>query len=283
MKVAILNDSKQDLGGGFSFIRNLEKGIGQLNDPEYQVVKDWTEADVCLIASPSMVLGDTVALAKGNEKKIVLRLDNVPRNSRNRGAGTTRLYSQAQLADAIVYQSEWARNYLMPFTGKFGEVVYNGVDTEIFNPDQAWKDFGLGKKCYLYSRYNRDETKGWERAWYDFEMIFRQDRSSKLILVGRFSDEIIQYNFDFFQGEAIEYLGVIDDPIEMAKVMRGCEVLLAPYFNDCYSNTIQEAMSCGLEIRADMSGGTPELLHNGVRTLEQMALAYKEVFKNVLL
>lgn len=281
MKVNILNESKQSLGGGWSFIRNFEKGVKEAEDIE--LVENWQDSDVVLIPSASMVMRDTVGIIKSAGKPVVLRLDNIPRNSRNRGAGTSRLYDIAQMADKVIYQSKWARDYLMPFLEKYGMVIYNGVDTEIFNKDGAWIDFQNNDgKIYLYSRYNRDETKGWERAWYQYQMIHRADPKSKLIIVGQFSDEIRAYNFDFYNGENFEYRGVIDDPMEMANIIRGCDVLLAPYYNDAYSNTIQEALACGLEVQVDMSGGTPELLENGVITLEEMVENYREALDELV-
>lgn len=278
MKVAILNESKQQLGGGFSFIRNLSNSLDCLVDSP-------SVADIILIPSPTMTHPDTVEKLKAEGKKIVLRLDNIPRNSRNRGAGTTRMKAIADMADVVIYQSIWAKNYLEPFIKKTGPVIYNGLDTGIFNPTGAAKDFKHGdadKRVYLYSRFNRDETKGWERVWYNFQMITRENPNSKLVIVGQFSDDLRQYNFDFFMGEDVEYLGVVNDPNEMAIIYRGCDTLLAPYFNDCYSNTIQEAMACGLELKVDRSGGTQELLVNGVITNGYMAEKYLEVFNELL-
>jgi glycosyltransferase involved in cell wall biosynthesis len=275
MKIAILNESKQGIGGGWSFIANLTKGLKEIG--VFLSAPD--EADIVLIPSATMTSRDRVNELKAKGKKIVLRLDNIPRNSRNRGAGTTRLFDIAQVADKVIYQSRWAKEYLQPFLKRDGTIIYNGIDTNIFKPEGAAKDFVHTRNLYpvyLYSRFNRDETKGWERAWYDFQMIARQNPRAKLIIVGQFSDELKAYNFDFYNKEIIEYFGVVNTPEEMAKVYRGCHVLLAPYFNDCYSNTIQEAIACGLDIRAELSGGTPELLHNGVIDLKTMAQKYME-------
>lgn len=286
MKIQILNESKQSLGGGWSFIRNFKRAMHEEMD-DVEVVESDTllNPDVYFVASPSMVNRDLVTKAKESGKPVVLRLDNIPRNSRNRGTGTPRMYDIAQMADKIVYQSQWAKDYLMPFIRKDGVIVYNGVDTMVFQKAGAFLDFKKGnddKKVYLYSRYNRDETKGWEKAWYRFQMIARENPNSKLIIVGQFSDELREYGFDFYMNEDFEYMGVVDDPVYMAQIMRGCDVLLAPYFNDCYSNTIQEAMACGLDIETEQTGGTPELIKNGVKRLDQMAKDYMEVFNELV-
>lgn len=296
MRIHVLNESKQGLGGGWSFIRNFKKGMTAHGLQLFKrgcalkkvpvFVDDWRDADIVFIPSATMATRDTVSIIKGAGKKIVVRLDNLPRNSRNRGAGTSRLFDITQMADMVIYQSQWAREYLMPFVKRYGEVIYNGVDTEIFNPNGEWLSYKPTDVTVLYSRYNRDETKGWERAWYEYQMIDRKCREEaktcSLVLMGRFSDEIRQYNFDFYNGEEFTYIGVIEEPESIANVMRGCDILLAPYFNDCYSNTIQEALACGLELQVDMSGGTPELLKNGVIDLETMVINYYRNFNELL-
>lgn len=280
MKIYLPNDSQQGLGGGWTFRRNLEKGLIQIG---HEVTNNLSEASVALVASPTMVTKETIQQIKQSPAKLVVRLDNVPRNSRNRNTGTSRLKSFAQQADAVVWQSEWARGYLMDFIEREGTIIYNGVDTDIFNETGPRADFGPRENIYLYSRFNRDETKNWEKAWYRFQLISRENHDARLILVGNFSPEQIEYDFDFFRGEKYDYLGIIQSPDDMAKIMRGCGSFLATYFNDCYSNTYQEALACGMGLlEADMSGGTPELLKNGIISLKQMAQEYEKLFESLL-
>jgi glycosyltransferase involved in cell wall biosynthesis len=218
------------------------------------------EADICLVAGVTMVTRETIDKIKGLGKKLVVRLDNVPRNSRNRNTGTSRLKEFSQKANAIVWQSEWAKWYLQDFIAKPGLIIYNGVDTEVFGPDGDKYDF-KGKPVFLYSRFNRDETKNWEVAWYEYQLIQRANREAKLVLVGNFSPEQMEYNFDFFRGERFEYLGIVDNQKEMAKIMRSCDYFLATYFNDCFSNTYLEALCSGVKLtRISKTGGTSEML-----------------------
>lgn len=287
MKIALPNDSKQGLGGGWTFKRNLQRGLEYLG---HTVVEDYHQADIALITGTTMVTKETVRGIKEAKVKLVVRLDNVPRNSRNKNTGTSRLKNFSDMADEIVWQSNWARFYLEDFIGKRGETIYNGVDQSIFNTTGANIDFLLPRHdVYLYSRYNRDETKNWEVAWYNFQLVARDNPNAKLIIVGRFSDEQMQYNFDFFRGEKIQYLNVITDPEQMARVMRGAGRFMATYFNDCFSNTYLEALCCGMELyKPDLSGGTPEMLklweEKGKEyfTIERMARDYIKIFEKVL-
>lgn len=279
MKVALPCDSSQKLGGGFTFRRNLAKGLEQLG---HEIIEDYRTADVAVIAGATMVNRSTMEDIKNRKIKLVTRLDNIPRNSRNRNTGTSRLRDFTLLADAVVYQSEWAKGYLMPFVKREGVVIYNGVDTSVFCKKGSRIDF-RGEPVYLYSRFNRDETKRWEEAWYEYQMIQRRNPKAKLVIAGNFSPELIQYNFDFFMGENYEYVGVMESPERMAQIYRSCDYLLATYYNDCYSNTYCEAIACGCQLyRPDMSGGTPEVMEQGVISLEEMAKRYVEVFERVL-
>lgn len=280
MKILLPCDSQQILGGGFSFRVNLEKG---LTTRGHTIVNNIVEADVALIAGVTMVTWDTVEAIKKQGVKLVVRLDNCPRNSRNRNTGTSRLKGFCDMADEVIWQCEWARFYLRDFIGKEGKIIYNGVNTEIFKPEGDKYDFGNKENVYLYSRFNRDENKRYEEIWYRFQLLFRENKNRKLVLVGQFSPEQQEYNFDFFRGERVEYLGIIDNSEEMAKIYRSCGYLFAPYFVDCYSNTYLEAIACGCKLfEPNMSGGTPELIKNGVITLDQMAKEYEKVFLEVL-
>ena len=282
MKILLPSDSLQEIGGGFSFLRNLEKGLKSLGH-EIVYGNDYKNTDIALVSGVTMVRRDTIDQIQDAKIKLVVRLDNLPRNSRNRNTGTSRLKEFAQRADEIVWQCQWAKDYLGDFIDREGRIIYNGVDTDIFKPEGESYHFGDRENIYLYSRFSRDETKQWEVAWYNFQQIYRQNKNAKLIIVGQFSPEQKEYNFDFFRGEKIEYLGIINDPLEMAKVYRACKYFLAVYYNDAYSNTYQEFLATsGQLLDPNMSGGTPELIKNGVVTIEQMTKEYIKLFEEVL-
>lgn len=286
MKIALLNDSNQGIGGGWSFMNNLKKGLLYLG---HEVTDNYKNADISVISGSSMVTKDTVWKVRESKSKLILRVDNVPRNSRNRNTGTSRLKEFAILADEIVWQCQWAKDYLSDFIGREGTIIYNGVDTDVFRMDGKKILLGNRENNYLYSRYNRDETKNWEVAWYKFQMISRKNKDAILAIVGNFSSEQFEYGFDFFRGEKISYLGVTDNPEFMAEIYRGCKYLMATYWNDCFSNTYLEGLACGMELyQPDMSGGTPEMLDlfnkNGISyfSLEKMSKNYEKLFKEVL-
>lgn len=286
MKIYMAKFEPNRIGGGWSFQDNFYAGMKD------HIVADYKEADVYFISSPSMVQRDEVQQAKDDGKKIVLRLDNAVRNSRNRNTGMTRMHDFAQWADLVIYQSNWAKDYLMPFLGRDGLVILNGIDTELFRPPSM----PANDNRILYSRFNRDETKNYEAARYWFSRHLVENPDAHLTIVGQFSDELREGNFDFYDGERFAYLGVLDKH-RMADIYRECGKFLYTYFNDACSNTLIEALCSGCEIVGDKyyrnTGGSKEIMavFEGAGSLdkarrlfskERMAMEYKRAIEGIL-
>ena len=87
---------------------------------------------------------------------------------------------------------------------------------------------------------------------------------SVLNLVGRFDGNVEEYNFDFYSGENFKYWGLISDEHYMASVYKQSDYFLYSYFNDACSQTVIEAISCGVKVMdcygMSETGGTPEIL-----------------------
>lgn len=233
MKIHVPNYEPTRKGGGWTFTNYFVSWFGNVS---------YEEADIYFIPSASMVQRQEVQKARDDGKKIVLRVDNAIRNSRNRNTGMTRLYDFSQWADLVIYQSAWARDFISEFTGVGGEVILNGCDLNIFYPSDAQGEFN-----YLYSRYNRDESKNWYAAWYFFVRVFAKNRASKLYITGKFSPENMEYNFDFYNGENYSYLGVLDQKA-MADLYRQCKFFIYTYINDACSNSLIEALCSGCQV-----------------------------------
>jgi glycosyltransferase involved in cell wall biosynthesis len=262
MKIFFSVSGNNNIGGGFSFARNLWKGLkGQcfLTDN----IND--DFDIALIIGPTTISRDDVKKIRARNIPIVLRCDNIPEDYRNRGTAISRLKDFSKMADVVVYQSEWARNYVSSLTGVDGAVILNGVDREIFNTNGK-----TNNKNVLYVRSSTNENKRWQEAKYWFRGLWLKDKDLHFIVVGNFADYIKLYGGDFCDryrlglfDEPYTYLGQIKTAEEMATVYKDCEEILVPYYNDACSNTVLEARACGCKINAcdsGMSGGTPELL-----------------------
>jgi len=232
MLVHLANYEPNRVGGGWTFANSFVSWFGQTN---------YNDADIYFITSASMVQREAVIEAKKDGKKIVLRVDNAIRNSRNRNTGMTRLYDFSKMADLVIYQSAWARDFIMEFTGVDGEVILNGCDLGKFKPTTKHKN------SYLYSRFNRDESKNWYWAWYYFARTYASNKDSKLFITGQFSDELREYNFDFYNNENYSYLGVLNSN-SMADLLGTTENFIYTYMNDACSNSLIEALCSGCNI-----------------------------------
>ena len=141
-----------EVGGGGTFLRNLAKILPTMGD---KLVSEG-DYDIFLIAGASLCKREDVEEAKAKRKSIVLRVDNILEDCKNRNSGMTKLREFAKLADVIVYQSEWAKRSLQPYCGR-GMVIYNGVDTDIFYRRKKEKDWD-GLRIF-YSKFSRNEVK----------------------------------------------------------------------------------------------------------------------------
>lgn len=264
MKIHQANYQPNRNGGGWTFARNFANYFGQA---------EYTDADIYFITSASQVQRSEVEQAKREGKKIVLRVDNAIRNSRNRNTGMTRLYDFAQIADIVIYQSEWAKNFLMPFLHRDGVVILNGVDTKIFNSENRIAE----SNTYLYARSSRDEGKQWINTWYWFVERFGTDRDAQLEIVGKFSHENLEYNFDFYNGERYRFLGEQPNLIDAFKRN---EYFLYSFVNDACSNTLLEALASGCKIvdvyGALQTGGAPEIMACKDISIERMVGEYEQ-------
>lgn len=288
MKIYTAGYNPEKTGGGWSFLRNFRKCFAD------QITDNPEECDIFFITSVSM-LGKLSEIPL--KKKIVVRIDNILKKSCNgdmypfEGDKVTRMEAMQILcrkADYIIYQSKWAKHllhkYLKP---KHSCVILNSADESIFYPQEELRP--QGKKIYFYSRSSNHDNKGWHKAYYEFQEIFRKDKLSELWITGRFSPENIPNNFDFFNGEIVNYLGQPTDPETMAYYMKCSDIFIYPYSYDACSNTLIEAYMCGCDIKfLDFSGGAKEICNHFWKYgreyfyLDRMKQEYLKVFNKLL-
>lgn len=266
MRIKIPKQTKAGIGGGLTFMDNLAVGLQEF-DVDFVDLHD-DHYDILFITGASLVDRDVVQKAHDQKKKIVLRVDNILEDRKNRNTGMSRLKEFAKMADVVVYQSEWARHLLYQVCGD-GMVIHNGVDANIFFPRKEERDWT--RLRVFYSKFSRNETKNipevlyfWREA--TIEQRERSEPEMQLVLAGRFSDDIRQINnpFEFHNGENFDYVGVIQEKDKMADVLRSVDVALLPYFADACSNMVMEAQACGIPVIYHEYGGTREIVRQGI-------------------
>lgn len=278
MKLTIASYDPHHIGGGWTFQNNFVKGLNFYTiDDANKILTDYDQADIYLIAGASMVSREEVDKAKADGKKVVLRVDNLPRRSRNRRwvdeDGLTKIQYIAQKADLVIYQSLWAAKFLYPLIKVDGPIILNGVDLNEYNSDNRLAP----DNSYLYARSSRDEGKQWIMAWYWF-----CNNPGRLEIAGKFSRENIQHNFDFVNNERWVFSGHQSSLIKAYKRNR---YFLYTYLNDACSNTLIEARASGMEI-IDVygmlnTGGAPEVMQLEDLSLERMTKEYLKVLEEL--
>lgn len=286
MRIYIPNISNTEIGGGFTFLNNFRKAL----EGRVEFVDNWKDCDIIFVFGITTMDKGEVYAALNAGKKLVLRVDNIPRKSRNRRQSPAeRLKEFGEKASLVVYQSEWCKKYAGFFAGE-GIIINNGVDSSIFNTNGRKSD---GNTC-LYINYNDNPNKRFDEAIYLFEMACRK-KPRNLIIAGvapKIYLENPEYNWDLNIPVKVEYAGIIKKPSEVANLMKRCDYILYPSFAEAYPNTLLEALACGLEpIGLNPIGGSIEAYRNSidpltnmvkVKTIQEMGDEYIKAFEKII-
>ncbi len=267
---------KNVVGGGWTFNQNLEK---VLKNKVYFVDK-LEDADIFLISGVTMTEKGEIDYAISHNIPIIFRVDNIPKPSRNKRMDIyARLKEYNQVAEVIVYQSQWSKELLEDICGD-GTIIYNGVDTDLFNTTGNKLPRNINHKIFLCVQHSSNVNKRFEEVKHIFtKKWIEMDGNCELWLVGRFEGK--EFNYDFIRGEKVVDLGVITDKERLASIYRTADALIYPAFADSCPNTILEAKASGLEIiGVNHEGGTKELLLASLDiTIERMGNEYLNLFK----
>jgi len=304
IKLYLANTGKSgQIGGGWTFLSNLRKGLGD----KVEFVNTVEDCNILFIFGVTAVSKDDVYKAKKLGKKICLRADNIPKKSRNKGMSPAeRLAEFGKMADKVVYQSEWCKEYAGYFAGE-GVIINNGVDTDIFNTEGRKSD----GHTYLYINYNDNPNKRFDEALYWFDMAWRADHDNHLWIAGNAPKVYIEnpdFNWDLPTPGKVEYLGVMNTPEEVAKLMKKSDFLLFPSFAEACPNTLLEAIACGVKpLCICEEGGAIEvvrqfipkpinlalwnmrkntdkrldLIPGNVKTIQEMGQEYLKIFQDI--
>lgn len=172
------------------------------------------------------------------------------------------IYEKSKLH--LVAPSEWLKNKVEKSILKNHpiEVIYNGVDTEIFRPMdkmETRKKLGLplDKKIILFASKGGSKNiwKGWNYAQ---DIIESQKNNSDIVFIclGGYDGEK--------NSENIITIPYINDKNTLAQYYAASDILLYPSIADNCPLTVLEALSSGLPVLAFATGGIPELVENKV-------------------
>ena len=232
-------------GGGNQFLKALKKYFTSTG-----IYAQESEADVFLFNSHHE-LEEVVRLKnKYPNKKFVHRIDGPMRlyNSMSDSRDDLVYRANSSIADGTVYQSDWSKkaniSLGMTSSGK-SAVIHNAVDDSVFF---YRKDAKKSKKPRIISAsFSPNIKKGFPiYSFLDNNLDF-----SKYEMVFAGNSPVSFKN--------IKNVGCLDSS-SLSIEMNNSHIYLTASENDPCSNSVLEAISCGLPCVAANSGGHPELV-----------------------
>lgn len=248
MKIHILHEFiNGPYGGGNQFLKALRdyfvsKGVYE---------EDYSDADTILVNSK-----DNLDLAESCKqhfnKKIVHRIDGVFGIYRNEPALDKLVHTFSNnVADGIIYQSKWSmlahkERGLNDHSKE--TIIHNAANPKIFNTDYVKKD--NDKITILTTSWSSNWGKGFKTLQYlDDNLNFDK------------------YNYEFIGQSPTSFKNIKMTRAlpqeELAERVKKCDIFFTATENDTCSNSLLEALSCGLPTIGLKSGGTTELISAG--------------------
>jgi glycosyltransferase involved in cell wall biosynthesis len=168
-----------------------------------------------------------------------------------------------RLADRVVYQSQFARNWWQTVHGPVqtpGRVIYNGVDLEEFNPDGPQHRPDDRIRLLLVEGHLRG---GYEHGLVNAVQLTRMlnqqgKKKVELVVAGDVPESLHQKVQQ--PGESwINWTGIIPQG-QIPELDRSAHILFSADLNAACPNAVIEAMACGLPVIAFATGSLPELV-----------------------
>lgn len=140
--------------------------------------------------------------------------------------------------------------------------VYNGVDFDRYpvrdGRGSLRSELGLATTAPLVGVVGRlDPIKDHAGLIQAFELLRKQIPDSHLVIVGHGPEE---HRLRELHAENVHLLGLRKD---IPDILRAIDVFALASLNEGISNTLLEAMACGLPVVSTAVGGTPELIRHG--------------------
>ncbi len=143
----------------------------------------------------------------------------------------------------MFYQTE-SKLSIIKFDGDNYEIIFNGVDQNIFNTEG--KEFYKGGRVKIFSTSWSDNIMKGFQAIADCSEL----DNTECVFAGRWCDEVDPKN--------VKVIPPVKQK-ELADLYKEADIFLHPAKNDPCPNVVLEAMSSGLPVIFHNSGGTPEI------------------------
>lgn len=137
------------------------------------------------------------------------------------------------------------------------KVVHNGVDTELFKPE----NFERNNKTTISFFGRFISVKGLEIFLKAIKIVKNKGYNVKILLGGRGNNEYLNEFLPSIKDDA-HFFGRIDYQ-NMPSIYNKSDIVVSPSLYEGCSGTILEAMACEKMVIASKVGGTPEIIEDG--------------------
>ncbi|MFA5173393.1 MAG: glycosyltransferase family 4 protein [Candidatus Paceibacterota bacterium] len=236
-------------GGGNQFLKALKK---ELEKKDVVFVENREEANVLFTVTYHNLLEAVKLKRLFPEKKLIFRLGDVFRYHRGpRWKFMDKAIAlSASFADGAIFQSNWSFEEAkkIGFNNKNSVVIYNAVDSSIFNSKNRISR--SGKIKLIAASWSSNKNKGF--SFYEF-------LDNHL--------DFDKFEMTFIGNSPVEFKNIIKLPpipsVEIAEHFKKSDIFISASKLEACSNSILEAMSSGLPVIALNSGSNPEIIRKG--------------------
>jgi glycosyltransferase involved in cell wall biosynthesis len=189
-----------------------------------------------------------------------------------------------QLADFTIFQSQWASESFFDVGLNRNiryEIIYNGVDTDIFNDKGHKKWNGQEPLKIITTSWSNNPRKGFP-CYQKLDQLIENRKDIAFTFVGRLPEG--------FKFEHSKYLQP-QNSVSLAGILHDHHIFFQASENDACSNSALEAMNCGLPVMYHNSGGNPEICQERrygmpmssdiIGGVEDMKKSYNQIVQNL--
>ncbi len=256
MKVHILFEFKEGpTGGGNQFLKSLKQYLQSAEVYENDVQR----ADVVLLNSYQYIDEAAKAKLQHRDKLFIHRIDGPIRlyNKKSDQRDFVTNIANHLIAEATIFQSGWSRseNHRLGLKkNRFETIITNAPDPMVFNRQ--------GKEAFSADRKTRLIAASWSPNW------------NKGFRVYQWLDEHLdfdKYEMIFVGNSPISFKNITHklplSSVELASELKKNDIFIFASPIEACSNSLLEALSCGLPVIAINSSSNPELVARGGKFL----------------